>query len=291
MSSSREMWDIAHEWANDRDGKGIGAGANILYGNGCIYSYGSHFMIARHVTNDKGKRAVLFTERTYSNTTAKHIKAVENASSHLPKIYVGDPALSKEELFSDWNVQMVNIAHHLENAPKPGKYVLQIQEVFNDAKKYADFFGYVLPTSLVDMGTVSGLEEFQAHLQAERKLRKVEEAKEAKKQAKLHRLKLKAWRAFETTNFYGRDGWDYLRCNVRTCQIETTQQVAIPLETGQAFYRVIQATIAKGGCKDCGFLFMDKYPVLEINKAFIEVGCHKISLKEINRFANQQGWQ
>jgi hypothetical protein len=291
MNSSRAMWDIAHEWANDRDGKGIGAAANILYGNGSIYSYGDHFMIARHVQNDKGERAVLFTGRTYSQTTAKHIKAVENASSHLTKIYVADPALSKEELFNDWNVQMVNIAHHLEGAKRPGKLILQIQEVFNEAKKYADFFGYALPTSLVDMGTVSGLEQFQAHLQAERKAQELQEAKEAKKQAKLHQQKLKAWRAFETTNFYGRDGWDYLRCNVRTCNIETTQQVSIPLDTGQAFYRVIQATIAKGGCKDCGWLFMDKYPVLEINKAFIEVGCHKISLKEINRFANQQGWQ
>lgn len=291
MSRSREMWDIAHEWAYDTDGKGIGAGANILYGGGCIYSYGNHFMIARHVKNDKGETAVLFTERTYSQTTAKHIKAVEDAVSHKHIIYVADPALTKEELFNNWNVQMVNIVHHLEGAKRPGKFILQIQEVFNDAKKYADFFGYALPTSLVDIGTVSGLEQFQAHLQAEKKAQELQEAKEAKKQAKLHTQKLKAWRAFETTNFYGRDGWDYLRCNVRTCEIETTQQVSIPLDAGEGLYQIVKVTIAKGGCKDCGFLFMGKYPVLEINKVFIEVGCHKISLKEINRFANQQGWQ
>lgn len=285
------MWDLAHEWAHDWDGKGIGAGANILYANGCIYSYGSHFMIARHVRNEKGEKAVLFTERTYSNTTAKHIRAVEDAVSHLHLIYVPDPALDKEALFNDWHVQMVNIAHHLEQAKRPGKLVLQIKDVFEQAKRYADFFGCALPTALVDMGAVSSLEQFIEHLQAERKLREAEEAKQAKKQAKLHQQKLKAWRAFETTNFYGRDGWDYLRCNVRTCQIETTQQVDIPLETGQAFYRVIKDTIARGGCKDCGVLFMDKYPVLEINKAFIKVGCHKIALKEINRFANQQGWR
>ncbi|MGZ3812289.1 MAG: hypothetical protein ACXVJN_11125 [Mucilaginibacter sp.] len=291
MSRGREMWDLAHEWAHDWDGKGIGAGANILYAGGCIYSYGSHFMIARHVRNDKGERAVLFTERTYSNTTAKHIRAVEDAVSHLHLIYVSDPALDKEALFNDWHVQMVNIAHHLEQAKRPGKLVLQIKDVFEQAKRYADFFGYALPAALVDMGAVSSLEQFIEHLQAERKLREAEEAKQAKKQAKLHQQKLKAWRAFETTNFYGRDGWDYLRCNARTCQIETTQQVDIPLETGQSFYRVITDTIARGGCKDCGFLFMDKYPVLEINEAFIEVGCHKITLKEINRFANQQGWR
>jgi hypothetical protein len=290
MSRSREMWDIAHEWAYDTDGKGIGAGANILYGNGCIYSYGKHFMIARHVKNEKGEQAVLFTERTYGNTTAKHIAAVENAVSHLHLIFVADPALSKEELFDNWHVQMVNIAHHLEQAKKPGKYVLQITEVFSEAKRYADFFGYALPTSLVDMGTVSGLEQFQAHLKAEKMAQEAKEAQEHRKQEKLHSLKLKAWRAFEISNFYGRDGWDYLRCNVRTCEIETTQQVNIPLDAGKGLYQIIRVTIAKGGCTDCGFLFMGKYPVLEINKKFIRVGCHQISLKEINRFANQQGW-
>src|SRR3569833_369914 len=124
------MWDLAHEWAHDSDGKDIGAGANILYASGCIYSYGSHFMIARHVTNEKVERAILFTERTYSNTTAKHIKAVENAVSHLHLIYVPDPALSREELFNDWHVQMVNIAHLLVQSKLPVKYVLQILVVF-----------------------------------------------------------------------------------------------------------------------------------------------------------------
>lgn len=291
MSRSREMWDLAHEWANDEDGKGIGACANILYAGGCIYSYSSNFMIARHVTNGKGERAVLFTERTYSNTTAKHVKAVKNAVSHIDIIYVPDPAQEKEALFNEWHLRMMDIAKLLANAGKPGRYVLQIKEVFEQAKRYADFFGYALPTALVDMGAVSSLEEFQAHLQAERELREAEKAKEAKRQAKLHAQKLKAWRAFELSNFYGRDGWDYLRCNVRTCEIETTQQVSIPLDDGQAFYKVVKVTIAKGGCRDCGMLFMGHYPVLEINKAFIRVGCHKISMKEIDRFANQQGWQ
>lgn len=291
MSRGREMWDLAHEWAHDADGKGIGAGANILYANGCIYSYGKHFMIARHVSNEKGEHAVLFTERTYSNTTAKHIKAVEDAVSHLDLIYVPDPALSKEKLFEDWHTQMVSIAHHSPQAKKPGKYVLQIKEVFEQAKRYADFFGFEMPTALVDMGAVSSLEQFVTHMQDERKKREAEEAKKAQQQKKLHTQKLKAWRAFELNNFYGRDGWDYLRCNVRTCEIETTQQVSIPLNDGKAFYQVVQITIAKGGCKDCGMLFMGHYPVLEINKKFVRVGCHKISIKEIDRFANQQGWQ
>lgn len=284
------MWDIAHEWAYDSEGKGIGAAANILYANGAIYSYGSHFVIAKHIKNANGERAILFTERTYSQTTAKHISAVESAVSHLNLIFVPDPALGHEELFDNWHVQMVNIAHHLEGTKKPGKYILQIQQVFNEAKKYAEFFNYPLPASLVDMGMVSCLEQFQAHLVAEKEAIAIEEAKKNQKAKKLHDQKLKAWRLFEITNFHGRDGWDYLRFNNRTGNIETTQQVDIPFDEGKAFYYAVRTTIAKGGCSDCGMLFMDKYPVLDINKVFIQVGCHKISLKEINLFAKQQGW-
>jgi hypothetical protein len=263
----------------------------MLYAGGCIYSYGSHFIIAKHVKNNQGERAVLFTERTYSQTTAKHISAVEHAVSHLNLIFVPDPALSKEELFDVWHVQMVNIANHLEGAKRPGKFILQIQTVFNAVKKYADFFGYTLPTSLVDMGMVSSLEKFQAHLVAEKIANELEEQKKRKQAGKLHAQKLKAWRAFEMTNFYGRDGWDYLRFNSKTGQIETTQQIQIPVDIGKAFYEVVKVTIEKGGCTDCGMKFMAEYPVLDINKLFIRVGCHKISLKEINHFAKQQGWQ
>jgi hypothetical protein len=290
MSSKTAMWDIAHEWAHDSDGKRIGAAANVLYANSCIYSYGSHFMIARHVRNDDGERAVLFTERTYSQTTAKHISAVENAVSHLNLIFVPDPALSKEELFDIWHVQMVNIARHLEGAKRPGKYILQIQTVYNSAKKYADFFCYSLPATIEDMGKVSDMQKFQAHLAAEKVANELAEVQKRKKAEKLHRQKLKAWRDFEITNFYGRDGWDYLRYNIRAGVIETTQQVNIPLETGKAFFEVVKDTIPKGGCIDCGMLFMNEYPVLDINKLFIRVGCHKISFKEINLFAGKQGW-
>jgi len=291
MSSKSAMWDIAHEWACDSEGKGIGAAANILYANGVIYSYGSHFVIAKHVKNGKGERAILFTERSYSQTTAKHISAVESAVSHLNLIFVPDPALCHEELFDNWHVQMVNIAHHLEGAKKPGKYILQIKQVFSAAKKYAEFFNYPLPTSLVEMGMVKCLEQFQANLVAEKEAIAIEEAKMNQKAKKLHEQKLKAWRLFEITNFYGRDGWDYLRFNNRTGNIETTQQVDITLDAGKAFYELVTDTIEKGGCTDCGMLFLDKYPVLDINKVFIQVGCHKISLKEINLFAKQQGWQ
>lgn len=290
MYSRKDNYDIAHEWARDWKGEEAGTAANMFYANGCIYSYGSHFMIARHVHGVNNRHAVLMTENTYSRTTAKHIAIVRNACSHYEQIQVADPKLPHEALFLRWHEQMKDLAQNLGAAKKPGKSLLLLKAVFAEAKKYADFFGLELPVTIVDMGAISSREQFQAHWEAEKQLQEKVAEKERKKRKKLFAARLTAWRAHETNDLYGRDGWDYLRCNPKTGAIETTQSVDIPLTDGQAFYRQILAIVDRGGCSNCNFLFMHQYPVLEINKQYIRVGCHQISLKEINRFANAQGW-
>ena len=47
------------------------SGNNFYFDGDTIYSYGSHFPIARHVETKRG-RAVLFTTRDYSVTTSGH---------------------------------------------------------------------------------------------------------------------------------------------------------------------------------------------------------------------------
>jgi hypothetical protein len=154
-----DSYDVVHDWANRKDDKGSASAGNLYHAGGAIFSYGGHFMIARHVWNKRGEHAVLFTERTYSRTTSKHVSIVASASSHLEKLFVPDPVLTKEELFDSWHVAMINIAHHLEQARRPAKYILQIQQVFSGAKRYADFFGYQIPGQLKEAGTISTLSE------------------------------------------------------------------------------------------------------------------------------------
>jgi hypothetical protein len=290
MSVRTDCWDIAHEWANRQDGTGIGAGGNMLYGGGCIYSYGDHFMIARHVVNSNGERAVLFTERSYSPTTAKHIAITKDAASHLNIIKVADPALTKDDLFTDWRGRIITVAEKLANAVKPQKYATEIEQLYHEAQRYADFFGYEIPELLVQAGTIRNSETFAQYLIKDKAEREAEEAQRAKRLKKSQGEKLKAWRAFENNHFTTLDGWDYLRCNVQTCEVETTQRVTFSLDEGKTLFGFINATLAKGGCGECGETFLGRYPIIEVNKTFVRIGCHKVALKEINRFANQQGW-
>lgn len=58
---------VAHEWAAQQ--KPHAKGSHFYFEGPSIFSYGSHFEIARFIRPD----LILFTSRTYSNTTARHI--------------------------------------------------------------------------------------------------------------------------------------------------------------------------------------------------------------------------
>lgn len=83
---------VAHVWANQHINGRTGArGSNFYFDGPTIYSYGGHFPIARFVEH-KGKRCLLFTRRSYSISTSKHINYVWRAlaNTDIPIFYVND---------------------------------------------------------------------------------------------------------------------------------------------------------------------------------------------------------
>lgn len=88
---------VAHLWANKSQPEARNAGGNFYFDGNTVYSYGSHFPIAKHVTDKKGRPAVLFTTRTYSVTTSKHLWTVRHATRHLNVVKVHNPHNSLEE--------------------------------------------------------------------------------------------------------------------------------------------------------------------------------------------------
>jgi hypothetical protein len=290
MNRRMDIYDVAHEWANRTDSNASATSSNLFFAGGAIYSYGDHFMIAKHVWNEQQEHAVLFTRNTYSRTTSKHVAIVASASSHITKLYVPDPALTKEELFESWRKAIVAVAHHLGSARKHEKYLLEMQQIVGQAERYAGFFGLKLPEELVTVAQIEDLSQFVDYLQKERELREAKEMRERKKRLRAQQKHLKDWRSFKLGHLRTYDDLDYLRFDVRTGLVETTQGVKFPLSAGHQLYRFVIAANAKGGCKDCCELFLDKYAISEVNKQFIRIGCHRVTLKEITTFAKQQGW-
>ncbi|MES2113199.1 MAG: hypothetical protein V4577_30895 [Bacteroidota bacterium] len=288
MERVKDIYAVAHHWAN-RIGQEAKA-SNLFFEQENIYSYGYHFLIAKHVENGRGEKAVLFTQRTYSMSTTAHTNLARQASGHLVKLSVPDPDLPPDELFEKWYSRIKGIAGSLNGARKPQKYILDIQAAFEQAKRYADFMGYPMPEVLVKAGEIQNLDQYHEVLQQERELRKAQEKRAQAEALRIQKIQLKNWRNFKANYVSTADGFDYLRFHKVNQSIETTQRVEFSLAAGRELYGLVLAAIEKGGCTHCGEPFLGKYSIAEINHRFIRVGCHKVSLTEIKSFVKKQGW-
>lgn len=86
MKYYRNNAEVVHAWAGRHSNDGKNPGQSIYFVGLTIYSYGSHFPMARHISfND-----VLLTYDTYSNSTCKHQSEVWRSVSHKNTLYVHD---------------------------------------------------------------------------------------------------------------------------------------------------------------------------------------------------------
>lgn len=262
--------NVAHLFANQIQNEARTQTNNFYFHQDMIFSYGSHFCIARHLDNN----TLLFTERSYSNSTAKHIAHVRNAANHLNKVFCYDPTGTHLDNFNYWiNEAEFNI-NKLKTARKPEIYIFELQSIKNKAERYANFFNIEIPLQLTKALEITEKAQILEYLEQKEAIIKADKLKKEKALKKEHARALEKWRKFETPYIYQRDGFDYLRFNKEKQRFETSQRVEIPLALGLKLYDKIKNGIQFEKVLD--------YEVKEINKNFIQVGCHKITLKEIN---------
>jgi hypothetical protein len=259
--------DVAHLFATQSQPEARTSSGSLYFYNDKIYSYGSHFCIVKFVDS----KTLLFTERRYSNSTAKHINYVYHATSHIDKIWCAYPDGTHEQNFNYWLNEAEGITTKLKNARKPEIYILELERVKEKANKYANYFGIELPLTLEKVLSITDKAEVVEYLESKQKLIDAENKRIAKENAKKHAEELKKWRVFEKQTLYLRDGFDYIRKDEENFQ--TSQGVKIPIAVGLRFYNNISN--AKVGDK-----FLD-YTINEVTKTHIGIGCHKITFKEI----------
>ncbi len=293
---------VAHNWANKYEGKykkDTTAGS-LFYEGKTIYSYGYHFAIAKHVlgfarTGEQIKPAILFTTRGYSNTTARHISVVRQATHGLV-IYCAYPDKDHDANLNQW-LKDAELCHYKSNKAKQQRTKLGalagLAEIEKEAKIYCEFFGLDIATEapvLVEALKCNDTAQLAEYTVKKEQAQKVAEAHRQKELKKKHAKELRKFRAFQVQRLYTHDGNDYLRFNTESQRIETSQAVEIPLRTGKAFYKQILQTVKTSNCVICGQQFMDRYEIKEINKDFVIVGCHKISIKEVQKLATSLNW-
>lgn len=278
--------NVAHTWANQQQDEARTPNNSFYFYNKTIYSYGSHFPIAKHTTNSKGEIAILFTTRSYSNTTSKHISKVRQSIPNKENIiYCNNPENSANENILYWNRVIDNIYTSLAKAKKPEKYLLELSQLKDTILKYCNFMEVEIPQAISLKLEITSKAEIIEIVQKEQSIKAEQEAKKAKEQEQETKKQLKKFRALERFSLYSK--YSYLRYNEATQRIETSQRIEIPVNIAKVFYRAIKTAL---NTKELNTEILDNlkildYKVKNLQKDFIEIGCHKIEMKEINKIA------
>ena len=269
---------IAHLWANQLQDEARNSG-NFYFNGSTIYSYGGHFPIAKHIEKD-GERAVLFTTRGYSNTTARHISVTRQAASHLNVIKCYNPNTTHEENFNRWKVDAELVAAKLPKAKKPEKYLNELEYINSQANKYAQFFGLELPAILTTILSIKDKNEYTAYHDQKTAILEAERLKKEAELKKQHKKALAEWKAGKTHRLYTRIETDFLRVNEEAARIETTQAVQIPMELAKRLFYSIKENTLKVGDKVLNF---------EVNEvgAKVKIGCHTFTKKYLLQFGSK----
>lgn len=270
--------DLAHAYANQTQNSGRNSNGSFYFSGKTIYSYGGHFPIAKIVTNDNGLECMLFTYRTYSNTTAKQIGIVRNATRQYKKIYCHTPSTNHSSNFASWLQLAEHEATKLQKAKKPELYLNELSRLNSEVNEYAQFFSLEIPVTLTAVLSIKDKKENLEYMSKKAIL-----IKEAKRQVdKIQKQEFKEainkWFNGETQRLYKRCNIDFLRVNEN--RVETTQAVQIPIEIAKRLHNKIKTNTLQVGES------LLSYRVDQVGD-IIKIGCHNFTRKYLLHFGSR----
>lgn len=304
----RNHQEVAHVWA--AQSQESGKAGNMFFEGPSIFSYGHHFEIARHVGD-----VVLYTTRTYSNSTAKHKNYTFRAVSH--KTVFSVPSMFDH--VANIKAYLVDIAQLMTESKRAHYNTWRIDEAHrlsNQMMKYARHFKKELPAKTfkeaqkVFESSLWTPKEIEAMRAKEEKYKAGADARQAARRAaeSARWAKIEARRKEETEvlNIWGeeidtltaqafrdglsipRDAWTYdapvlLRLIEDGKTIETSQGAYVPTLQARGLWALLQSGADIKGVE------IGSYTVSGIHDKKLVIGCHKIPLREVARMAVKLG--
>jgi hypothetical protein len=270
--------ELAHVYANQSQPTGTNSNRSFYFEDKTIFSYGRHFPIAKIVTNQQGVEVMLFTFRTYSNTTSKQISIVRSATRQYGKIYCFNPNYSHEANLQEWLNLAEKEAFKLSKAKKPEIYLYKLGLLTNEVNAYVNYFGLEIPPTLQAVLSIKDKKENLEYMSKKDELIKIEVAQKMKAQKIEYKKQLKKWFNFETSRVYSGFNLDFLRVNDN--RIETTQAVQIPVELAKRLHNKIKENTLEVGEQ------LLSYRVDQIGD-IIKIGCHNFKRSYLLSFGSK----
>ena len=294
--------EIPHLWAHRTQEEARNRQGNLYFTSDTIYSYGSHFPVARHVVNDAGERAVLLTTATYSVTTSSHCSAVRSAIPsgirvfHVPNVCYG--RYSGSEVTADDHAG--NLADYAERIDKHVVTSARARSSYakewnrehaarlrDEAIAYCAFFGLPVPNipevPELDSEALTDIRKREAKRASE----KAEQTKRERAEALVRQQELiTKWRAGLYSGFLY-DVPAMLRFDGD--EVVTSRGARFPISHAKralAFVRKIHES-QKAYVRNGHTIHLGPYALDRIEPdGTVKAGCHVVSWKEIERIAS-----
>jgi len=305
--------EIPHLWFHKTQHSARNQCGNLFFDGDTIYSYGHHFPIARHVTNERGEAAVLFNSASYSSTTAKHKSDVRRAiPGHCDTFYfqVGRRQdLTLENCLSsmrqDFNTALANLQSAKSRPSKACKYG-EFLVARTSLRNFLDFIGqeYEHLNHVLTQSAEADYRQIREEhcdnvftARVNRNAKREAEAKAWREQrdadAKLTLAeRIEAWRNGKNS-YLPYDTPTMVRINGDT--VETSRGAVFPLAHAVKGLPLVMAII-NGSMEyqrkeSDPIIRLGHYSIDSIGNGVLTAGCHVITYDEVRRFAelvNQQ---
>jgi hypothetical protein len=281
---------VTHLWANKVQSNARNANGSLFFNDSSIFSYGSHFLIAKHVTNSGGQNAVLFTTADYSKTTAKQKCWVRQSIPSAVQVFKIDLSGRfdhvTDDVVTEYNQRKeVILGKALRARSNREWYLQEVQSLHLETLRFVNFFGF-------DSALVTPLGFDAATLEASRVQR---ETYEAEKNAKRKQADLITYAEMIADWKAGRRVYGYMPSSIDTMlrltadgQVETSRGATFPASHAVKGLRLVRSVVASGQeWKTNGHkLPLGHYQIDRITvDGTVFAGCHVVKLAEIERIA------
>jgi hypothetical protein len=294
--------ELAHIWAHQKAPRGRNPQGNFYFEGPVIYSYGSHFPIAR-LMQHKGKKYVLMTTQNFSSTTTQHLWHVRGAITHMTVFRVNMPL--RDRCWADYQQQIKEAWEEVLVRPIAKWFqILEFNSIMDAANSYAKFMGLKnrikRPSNYAEQFAIA-----EKHHNAQIERQKIKCAKQTEQQRLAEEIVKKElekltplWRAGKclTSKLPYHHAWGtMLRLVRRNKFIESSKGVFVPVSDTPAIWeRIKKCRRENKDWRRTVFhtdMKVGDYPVDEVRRdGSVKVGCHELPYTELMEVAQKLGY-
>jgi hypothetical protein len=300
---------VAHLWAHQTQDEARNPHGNFYFEGNTIYSYGSHFPIARHM----GENTILLTTRGYSSTTAGHISDVRRAIPDTKTVFnvVNVTARDKSEHLENFSTLVEEITAIREHFEKSLLKKAELRRTLEERVKHAN--AYSAEFKLRKRVPLVKTKEVRKAIKISEEKRKVHdarvnarrEAQQAKYYAEVKQCEaelardsadlIAAWCRGDAISAFAHNTIRELPVMLRTRDgnLETSKGAIVPLaDAALAFGKVVGLRrLGRSWKRNGEQIYVGDFQIDSISETGdVVAGCHRIHWDEIERFAKSQNW-